>query len=167
MRLDKYGNPVYNSQDLFNLLYQKIDLLDNILVEKDQEILNLENFTGLTLSEYVASSESLETFDITSQKHWLMPEEYQNFDIETYILNCCPPFDPYYLRTVEELQEYKSRELLDLLRWLKYFVDHASDNNIVWGVGRGSSVASYVLFVLGVHYIDSVKYNLDWREFLR
>jgi DNA polymerase-3 subunit alpha len=57
--------------------------------------------------------------------------------------------------------------MLDLLRWLKYFVDTARSNNIVWGVGRGSSVSSYVLFLIGVHKIDPIKYNLDWREFLR
>jgi DNA polymerase III alpha subunit len=39
--------------------------------------------------------------------------------------------------------------------------------NIVWGVGRGSSVASYVLYLIGVHKIDSLYYNLDVEEFLR
>ena len=45
--------------------------------------------------------------------------------------------------------------------------ENMSENDIVWGVGRGSSVASYVLYLIGVHRIDSIKYNLDWREFLR
>jgi DNA polymerase III alpha subunit len=40
-------------------------------------------------------------------------------------------------------------------------------NNIVWGVGRGSSVASYVLYLIGVHKIDSMYYDLDIEEFLR
>jgi DNA polymerase III alpha subunit len=40
-------------------------------------------------------------------------------------------------------------------------------NNIIWGVGRGSSVASYVLYLLEVHRVDSMYYNLDIREFLR
>jgi DNA polymerase III alpha subunit len=57
--------------------------------------------------------------------------------------------------------------MLDLLRWLKYFVDTAKQRNIIWGVGRGSSVASYVLYLIGVHKIDSIKYKLDWKEFLR
>ena len=47
------------------------------------------------------------------------------------------------------------------------FLEHMKENNIIWGVGRGSSVASYVLFLLGVHKIDSLQYNLNWREFLR
>jgi len=41
------------------------------------------------------------------------------------------------------------------------------ENGIVWGVGRGASVASYVLYLIGVHRINSIQYGLDWREFLR
>jgi DNA polymerase III alpha subunit len=40
-------------------------------------------------------------------------------------------------------------------------------NHIIWGVGRGSSVASHVLYKLGVHRINSLHYNLDIQEFLR
>ena len=54
-----------------------------------------------------------------------------------------------------------------LLRYMIYLVDFMRENNIVWGVGRGSSVASYVLYLIGVHRIDSIQYDLDWREFLR
>jgi DNA polymerase III alpha subunit len=57
--------------------------------------------------------------------------------------------------------------MLPVLQFLLYFIDKLKDNNIVWGVGRGSSVSSYVLFLMGVHRIDSVKYNLDIKEFLK
>jgi len=46
-------------------------------------------------------------------------------------------------------------------------VDVMHDNRVIWGVGRGSSVASYVLYLLGVHRIDSMYYDLDAGEFLR
>jgi DNA polymerase III alpha subunit len=36
----------------------------------------------------------------------------------------------------------------------------------VWGIGRGSSVSSYVLYVLGVHDVDSYAYDLDIGDFL-
>jgi DNA polymerase III alpha subunit len=62
---------------------------------------------------------------------------------------------------------YQERDLFDLLRYLKYLVDIMTENKIIWGVGRGSSVASYVLYKLGVHRIDSMFYNLDIHEFLR
>ena len=57
--------------------------------------------------------------------------------------------------------------MIDLLCYLKYLVDTMREHNIVWGVGRGSSVASYCLYLLGVHKIDSIKYELDIREFLK
>jgi len=62
---------------------------------------------------------------------------------------------------------YIDRELIDLLRYLKYFVDTMRANNIVWGLGRGSSVASYVLYLIGVHRINSMYYDLDIGEFLK
>ena len=63
--------------------------------------------------------------------------------------------------------QYQERGLFDLLRYLKYLVDVMCDNHVIWGVGRGSSVASYVLYLLGVHRIDSLYYDLDPAEFLR
>ena len=40
-------------------------------------------------------------------------------------------------------------------------------NNVVWGLGRGSSTASYILYLLGVHKIDSLYYDLPIEEFLK
>jgi DNA polymerase-3 subunit alpha len=95
-----------------------------------------------------------------------MPEEYKTFDIKNWILSQCPDIAEYN-RAEEELTEFERRNMLDLLRWLKYFVEFSRKNNILWGVGRGSSVSSYVLYLIGVHKIDPIKYNLDWQDFLR
>jgi DNA polymerase III alpha subunit len=70
-------------------------------------------------------------------------------------------------RCGQELLLYQERGLFDLLRYLKYLVDVMQQNNIVWGVGRGSSVSSYVLYLLKVHKINSMYYDLDVSEFLR
>jgi DNA polymerase III alpha subunit len=66
-----------------------------------------------------------------------------------------------------ELSEFEQRDLLDLLKFLMYLVQTMRTNNIVYGVGRGSSVASYVLYLIGIHRIDSFKYNMDIKEFLK
>jgi len=108
----------------------------------------------------------VEEFDKICQSEWFMPNEYKNFNIVEFVLDQTASEDQFQ-RAVEELTEYENRNMFDLLRWLKYVVDTCRANNIVWGVGRGSSVASYVLFLLGVHRIDSIKYDLDWKEFLR
>jgi DNA polymerase III alpha subunit len=70
-------------------------------------------------------------------------------------------------RVGTELLLYQERNMFDLLRFLVYIVDVMREQDIVWGVGRGSSVASYVLYLIGVHKIDSLYYDLDIAEFLR
>lgn len=98
--------------------------------------------------------------------NWFMPKEYKELDIEGYILGLCIT-DEQRERVVYEMNMYKERNLLNLLRQMKYIVDTLRNNNIVWGVGRGSSVASYVLYLLKVHRIDSIKYNIDIKEFFK
>ena len=95
-----------------------------------------------------------------------MPDEYKDMDIAQWILDQCKT-ELELQRVGAELLLFQERELFPLLQYLKYFVDTMRANNILWGLGRGSSVASYVLYLIGVHKIDSLKYNLDWHEFLR
>ena len=95
-----------------------------------------------------------------------MPDEYKNLDIAEYVLNLCES-EAALQRVGEELLLYQARNLFDLLRYLKFLTDVMQKNNLIWGVGRGSSVASYVLYLLKVHRIDSLHYNLDIEEFLR
>lgn len=163
MRKDKYGNPIFNESDIFNLFYtEDISFLDKITAEDKEELKSLPNIKINKDSDL-----SIESFDKSQQDTWFMPDEYKNFDIESYIMNLCPPWDPHMQRVLDEMNVYKEKNMLNLLKWLKYFVDTARSNNIVWGVGRGSSVSSYVLFLLGIHKIDSIKYNLDYKDFLR
>ena len=70
-------------------------------------------------------------------------------------------------RVEQELAEFKSRNMIPMLKFLVYMVTELKHNNILWGVGRGSSVSSYILYLIGVHKVDSLKYNLDYKEFLR
>jgi DNA polymerase-3 subunit alpha len=95
-----------------------------------------------------------------------MPASYKDFDVESYCLERCITSEQKK-RVLDEMAAYRARDMLPLLQWTKHFVAICVENNIIWGVGRGSSVASFVLFLLGVHQVDSVKYNLDWQEFLR
>ena len=137
-----------------------------MLVERTDSVKGLEKVVGFKFLEPYETYFNQEDYDKACQSNWLMPEEYKNLDIENFVYSKCLT-QISTVRAMEEMAEYKSRNMLDLLRWLKYFVDTCEANNIVRGVGRGSSVASYVLYVLGVHSIDSLKYNLDWHEFLR
>jgi len=102
---------------------------------------------------------------IVDTNDWFIPKEYKELDIEEYLVNQCPTEN--YQRLITELQLYRSHNMMPVLRTMKYIVDTLRKNNVVWGVGRGSSVSSYVLFLLGVHKIDSVKYDLPIEEFFK
>jgi DNA polymerase-3 subunit alpha len=95
-----------------------------------------------------------------------MPEEYRSMDIAEHVLGLCNT-QAELQRCGQELLMFQERSLFDLLRYLKYLVDTMIEHRVIWGVGRGSSVASYVLYKLGVHRVDSMYYDLDPQEFLR
>jgi DNA polymerase III alpha subunit len=169
MRLDKYSNPVLNEKDLFDAIYNgyKFSVADTMLVERTDEVKNLETQLGFKFLDPYKTHFEINDYDLVCQTNWNMPDEYKTLDIEAWVWAQIPPWDPQHTRVTEELAAFKERNMLDLLRWLKYFVDTCSKEGVVWGLGRGSSVASYVLYLIGVHSIDSIKYNLDWQEFLR
>lgn len=155
MKINDQYQSVYSNQDIFELLYQgHINLLPKLNVDNEKEIETFSQHSGITFNS-----------DNVKSNHWFLPQEYKDIDIEAYLIDICPA--EHTQRLAEELQEFRARDMINLLRWLKYFVDTCRKQQIVWGVGRGSSVASYVLFLIGVHKIDPIKYKLDWREFLR
>lgn len=177
MNYDKYGRPVATELELCDLLYRNPDLkLDRFFVKgSNGEIFSEYNqsvkstYAGFEkVREYFdhISNESIEEFDLQNQSAWYMPDEYKSLDIAKHILDLCET-ETELQRVGQELLLFHERNLFDLLRYLKYFVDTMRTNNVVWGLGRGSSTASYVLFLLGVHKINSIYYDLAIEEFLK
>lgn len=165
---DNLGQIILEEDDLIDILMTdpereiKHALVKDLDLSKVEELIdNIHKFV-----EYKPIDVDVATFDSVMQSQWHMPEEYQNLDIAQWILDQCQE-DHELQRVGEELLLYQERDLFDLLKYLKYLVDTMRDNNVVWGVGRGSSVASYVLYLIGVHRINSMYYNLDVSEFLR
>lgn len=168
MRLDNYSRAIFQDTDIIDLIYKgQSACLEQITVDASPEINSLKEHSELDIDFYQELNISQAEFDQALQSDWFMPDSYKSMDIEQWILDQCPPWDPQATRVKEELEEFRTRNMLEVLKFLKYIVDTLREKNIVWGVGRGSSVASYVLYLIGVHKIDSLKYDLDWREFLR
>lgn len=103
--------------------------------------------------------------DLPVGRDWFIPKEYQDMDIEEFLIKQCP--EENYDRLAEELALYKKHGFIDVLKAMKYLVDTLRENKIVWGVGRGSSVSSYCLYLIGIHKIDSVKYRLPISDFFK
>ena len=172
MNYDKLGRAYTTTEELCELLYKDPSLdLGRFLVE-DWDRYNLsvaQLYSDLpTVKEYYPypPDYSIDAFHEAQQSNWHMPEEYKNLDIAKWLLDQCGTQQELQ-RVGEELLLYQERDLFNLLQYLKYIIDTFRKNNIVWGVGRGSSVASYCLFLLGVHKINSMYYDLDIAEFLR
>lgn len=170
MYKDIVGFPVFNSQDIFDMIYQgHSDKITEILVKDSDEIRQFNAFSESQLNIYdltISDESDVQAIDQQLQTLWFMPAEYQEIDLSTYLLDKCSTPEQK-ARVIDELAEYNERGLQMLLRFLIYLVDFMQQHNIVWGVGRGSSVASYVLYLIGVHKIDSIKYDLDFHEFMR
>lgn len=169
MKSDKFGHVIYEEKDVFDLLYHDdIDSLVDIYCENTEKINVFKQVSEIDIKFLSNDLDaiSLEEYDSVAQNNWFMPDEYKNFNIKEYCISMCST-DEEHSRVHEELEEFQKRNMIPLLQWLKYLVDICRDNNIVWGVGRGSSVSSFVLFLVGVHKIDPIKYDLNWQDFLR
>jgi DNA polymerase III alpha subunit len=168
MKQNKFGELIYNESDLCNLIMKGPVALDNFIVDHN---VNLDTWPDIidpvpSMTAETVRDCTVAEFHAEQQSNWHMPDQYKNLNIAEHVLSLCQS-DAELQRAGEELLLFQEHDLFDLLRYLVYLVDVMKDNQIIWGVGRGSSVASYVLYKLGVHRIDSLYYNLDPREFLR
>lgn len=167
---NKFGELIFSESDLCDLLMQgrDLDILSDVIVDQSVDLTRwpelIDPMPNLLQQRF--HNCTVDEFHAQQQTHWHMPEQYKHLDIAAHVLNLCGN-QAELQRCGQELMLYQERDLFDLLRYLKYLVDVMRDNQIIWGVGRGSGVSSYVLYKLGVHRIDSMFYNLDIKEFLR
>ena len=70
-------------------------------------------------------------------------------------------------RIVMEIQLYEEKGFDKFLRFCIFLSEKIEENGWVIGVGRGSSCASYLLYLLKIHLVDSIKCNLDIKELLK
>ena len=174
MKTDSLGIPRFTNKDLIDMIYSgHADKVHVVLCDANDDVDKFNTAMeeqGLDkLQKYIPLDVDQKTFDGVCQGEWFMPDEYKDINVYEYVLGKAETPCPQHVqeRIWEELHEYKNRGMAPLLRYMIYLVDFMRENNIVWGVGRGSSVASYVLYLIGVHKINSIQFDLDWREFLR
>jgi len=139
----------------------------------DEITADIKQFNQLVSSEeQISIKEDVRELDFS----WNIPEEYKNLNVHEYVVDKfvdqCEgiPDDEWNTRAKRvsnELSLYNSLGLYDVLRTIIYIINTLDSKKVVWGVGRGSSVSSYVLYLIGVHDVDSVLYDLDITDFLR
>lgn len=141
--------------------YQPKDLLVDRLTD------DIRLFNQLADEEIKVSKESIDALDFS----WNVPEEFMNIDLAEFcdeklksaVFKSKLTF--YETRLESELAEIEKRHLTSFFKSLIYVVDTLKKNNVVWGIGRGSSCASLVLFLIGLHQVDPIKYQIPAQEF--
>ena len=168
MRQDNLGRCILNEQDALELLYSDKSISN---IHAEQEVIDRYNRSvdnGEIDLEKLKSIVDMDqdTFDYANQTNWYMPDEYKQMNIAEYVLSKTKN-EEQKQRVLTELEMFAERGMENVLRFMVYLIDTMRKNNIVWGVGRGSSVSSYVLYLIGIHKVDSIKFELDIKEFLR
>ena len=167
--LDKFKRPMTDETIGIEMLYKNKSFTNTEFMLSDDIKLYNDNCAEFDIEKVQILSET----DFDRINTYLIPKHYLDIDVEEYINTLVSDRvdrtdNAATSRRVDmELAEYKARNLYPVLRVLIYIIDTMRKNNIVWGIGRGSSIASYVLYLLSVHKVDSIKYNLDIKEFLK
>ncbi|MDB2315550.1 hypothetical protein N9V27_01090 [bacterium] len=153
-----------NTDDLMELMYQE---KATTLTTHNTKLLDgyNEGCDALGIDKKFKSSDYPLTITEALSK-WNMPEKYHNIDLEQYFAEKVYTTEQIN-RVITELGLFRKNEMETMLKFMIYLVDIMKEKNIVWGVGRGSSVSCYLLFLVGLHSVDSIKYNLDMKEFFK
>ena len=168
-KINDHGDVIFSEEDVIELLYTdpNFDIsklyFDNI--DKYSESLKDLGIELPAITTPPIRDDVLE-FDKTNCEKWHMPEKFYQINVLQWLLEKCQN-DEEKMRVQMEYDLFEKKKFIRVLQFLIYFVDRLRANNIVWGVGRGSSVASFCLFLIGVHKINPLLYNLDITEFLR
>jgi len=169
IKINDHGDCIFKEQDAIDLLYTDPTFdISKLFFEDTETYSNSLKELGIDLPviNTAPDREPLEEFDNKNINNWHMPEKYYQIDVLEWLLDKCQN-DNEKTRVQMEYKLFEQKQFIKVLQFLIYFVDTLRANNIVWGVGRGSSVASFCLFLIGIHKINPLLYNLDITEFLR
>jgi len=173
VKLNQYSELIVNEQDILKGLYSgqvssfsALNIQDTQLIQQFNTNLELNADSFDMMKEYIEPSCSVEEFDLANQQQWFIPAKYKDIRIEEFLLQQCKTEEEVE-RVLQELELFFQHGMMDVLICVKYLVDYMRKHDIVWGLGRGSSVASFCLYLIGLHKINSLKYQLDIKEFLK
>ena len=168
-KINDHGDVIFSEEDAIELLYNDPEFDISKLyfndIEKYSKSLKELGIDLPTINTAPKRKKPAE-FDRDNCEQWYMPESYYKINVLQWLLEKCTN-DEEKLRVQTEYDLFEKKNFVRVLQFLIYFIDTLRKNNIVWGVGRGSSVASFCLFLIGVHKINPMLYNLDIKEFLR
>ena len=168
-KINDHGDVIFSEEDVIELLYTDPNFdISKLYIDSIDKYSDSLKQLGIDLPVINTAPKrpKPEIFDKENCDNWHMPDKYYQINVLQWLLDKCQN-DEEKMRVQMEYDLFEKKKFIRVLQFLIYFVDTLRANNMVWGVGRGSSVASFCLFLIGVHKINPLLYNLDINEFLR
>ena len=169
IKINETGDCIFTEQDAIDLLYTNPDFdISKLFFETPEQYNNSIKELGIDLQQLqtVPKRPTPANVDKTNIANWYMPQKYYELNVLQWLLDKCQNNEEKK-RVEQEYLLFEKKKFIKVLQFLIYFIDTLRAKNVVWGVGRGSSVASFCLFLIGVHKINPLQYDLNITEFLR
>ena len=167
--INEFGQSVLTTQQALHCVLNGLDITNVDFVDKEIKKKFIDNYEQIYYhSANVVDLHGVdpELFHTINTGVWNVPERYMQIDIESFLHDKCSS-EAEHSRVANELNLYRKYDLMTMLNVCMYIVDTFRSNGIIWGVGRGSSVASFCLYLIGIHRVNSLQYQLDINEFLK
>lgn len=137
-------------------------------IDDDAKMFNKLTNMELTIKEDLSSLNN----------DYTIPDRYKSINLKKHVFNLLDietqkrKYDTHAIekrikRVTNELYQIKLLNMEMLFKTIIFLIDFMIEHNVLWGVGRGSSCASYVLYLMDLHKVDAVKYNIDYFDFFR
>lgn len=173
IELDHYklwadGTVTVDDNQLENIITNGVPLNRVYVEKKTPKVVQWNKFSGQ--DEKFDVKTNLSPFSVD----WNIPDEYVDIDIVDYISNELIPkveqdefYDARLTRIVEEVEQIQITKSESIFRCLIYILDKMKKDNVFWGLGRGSSCSVYLFYLLELHAVDCVKYDIHYSEFFK
>lgn len=164
--ISECGNMVLTTEGVIDMMMLAKDM-HGVLIENTPELIK-----GLPVLEGAIVYDP-DTDDVKEIK-WAMFDMTETEIIDEIIDRCkngkhadLMNDDAYMNRIEQELVEVVNEQQEGFILSVAMICDTLDQNGILRGFGRGSSCASLLLFMLGVHDVDPVMYDIPMSEFFK
>ena len=157
---DKYIEKLLFGEDVSHFFVEESQLRNKNLLE------DAKLYTDKHIEEHIEASEvDCQNVHTISYSEDTQYEHYN--ELETKVLSSprLKKTDKEFQRIAIELDYLFRVESCKLFLEVTKLIDKFKEDGVVWGVGRGSSCACYILYLLEVHDVDSLQYNIPFKEF--
>ena len=168
-KINDHGDVIFSEEDVIELLYKDPDFdISKLYLNDINKYSNSLKELGIDLPviQTAPKRPSPEKFDKDNCDKWHMPEKYYQINVLQWLLDKCQN-DEEKMRVQMEYDLFEKKKFIRVLQFLIYFIDTLRANNVVWGVGRGSSVSCFCLYLIGINKINPLKYDISYTEFFK